>query len=85
MTIQVITQEGYTCDLFGAQVIHRDDSLLIIAVPEEFLPSDDDKKFWTEEPVSVALTEDLTFGVNAWYYTHKLGAVAIIKYYVAIE
>jgi len=85
MTIQVITQEEHAYDLLSAQVIHRDNSLLIIAMPTEFLPVGDDKKFWAEEPVIVSLTEDLKFEADAWFCTHEVGAVAIIQYCVAVE
>lgn len=70
-------------DLIGAEIIHRDTELLIIAMPTKDLPNDNDKDFWAmEEKFIIFNAEDGTgFKAKAWTHSDTINNIAIIKFY----
>jgi len=85
MTIQVITQETTSHDLFAAQIIYKDADILIIAIPSEFLPAEENSEFWADDPVLVSISEESVFQSKSWSFTHEIGNISIIKYYSSDE
>ena len=83
MSIQITLQNGINYDLLDAQIIHKDNGILTIAIPSAFLPREEDERFWVDEPVIVHLSQDISFKAKSWSVTDEVGNVSIIKYYNA--
>ena len=79
--INNLNVEVTSTDLLGAEIIHNDDGLLIVVMPEKYLP-EDESEFWKVEAKQVVLAEDSYFLANSWTHSSTgRDGMAIIKFY----
>jgi len=81
MFIHVMNSNSGT-DLFNAEIIHRNSELLILAMPINDLPKNEEY-FWAMEEKEIVLSDDgeTSFPAKAWTHSDTVNGTAIIKFF----
>lgn len=79
MTLHTVNSNGST-DLLSAEVIHKDSTVLIVAMPLKLVPDAADV-FWAVESKDVILSDDVSFQAKSWAHFATVNSTAIFKFY----